>query len=254
MTNRKKLLLILSILLGLNTNALMAELTQTQLHATLGIVTNFVLDDNTIYHHGIEYKIVISPYTGKQWLDRNLGASQVCTSFDDPLCFGDYYQWGRDADGHQESNSSTTATLATDVNNVGTSSFIIGSQDWASVDSSGAIRLANWSKTDGSSVCPVGFRVPTLGDMQAELFVSGSASITDSASAFNNFLRLPSAGIRMNSILTLAGQVGLIWIANFSAVVLFDNSDASITAPSDHIVGMPVRCVKGPISPDIPLV
>ena len=251
----KKLLLTLSMMLGLNTSALMAELTQTELDATLGIVTNFILDDNTVYHHGIEYKIVISPYTGKQWLDRNLGASQVCTSFDDPLCFGDYYQWGRDADGHQESNSSTTATLATDINNVGHGDFIIGTGDWASVDSNGSLRAANWSATDGSSVCPVGFRVPTSGDIQAELFATGSAEITDNISAFNSFLKLPSAGARLylDGTVSYAGLQGFMWSSYFWVMLHFDGSSAQGNA-IPLTAGLTIRCVKGPISPDIPLV
>jgi hypothetical protein len=40
-------------------------------------------------------------HTGKVWLDRNLGARQVCTSSTDAACFGDLYQWGRAKDGHE---------------------------------------------------------------------------------------------------------------------------------------------------------
>ena len=51
--------------------------------------------DGTISHNGKSYGTVTSSYTGKVWLDRNLGASQVCTALDDTACYGDYYQWGR---------------------------------------------------------------------------------------------------------------------------------------------------------------
>jgi len=85
-------------------------LTDTQLHAVLGVVTNFILDDGGITHNGVKYDTVTSPYTGRVWLDRNLGASQVCTSATDTACYGDYYQWGRGHDGHQSSSSLTTAT------------------------------------------------------------------------------------------------------------------------------------------------
>lgn len=43
--------------------------------------------------------VVISPYTGKTWMDRNLGATQVATSSTDAASFGDLYQWGRANDG-----------------------------------------------------------------------------------------------------------------------------------------------------------
>jgi len=36
--------------------------------------------------------------TGRVWMDRNLGASQVATSSTDPLSLGDLYQWGRGTD------------------------------------------------------------------------------------------------------------------------------------------------------------
>ncbi|MCX8486231.1 MAG: hypothetical protein ORN53_03470, partial [Crocinitomicaceae bacterium] len=45
------------------------------------------------------YGTVISPYTAKVWMDRNLGASQVATSSNDAASYGDLYQWGRATDG-----------------------------------------------------------------------------------------------------------------------------------------------------------
>ena len=53
---------------------------------------------------------VLNPITGKTWMDRNLGASQVATSSSDAAAYGDLYQWGRRADGHQCRNSPTTTT------------------------------------------------------------------------------------------------------------------------------------------------
>ena len=251
MMNRKKLLLTLSMMLGLNTSALMAELTQTELDATLGIVTNFILDDG-ITHNGSTYKTVTSPYTGRVWLDRNLGASQVCASFDDPLCYGDYYQWGRDYDGHQESNSSTTSTQATDVTTVGHSDFITSnntySYDWAqSADSNGSLRSANWSKTDGSSVCPVGFRVPTQTELQAETTDNG---VTNSASAFTNFLKLPSAGYRdyFDGSMFGVGSWGNLWSSSASGSsashLFFDSGSADWYSYDYRAYGLSVRCLR----------
>ncbi|KAA0437146.1 MAG: hypothetical protein FXV80_06575, partial [Candidatus Thioglobus sp.] len=61
--------------------------------------------------NGVTYDIVISA-TGRTWLDRNLGANQVATAIGDAASFGDFYQWGRPADGHQLRTTSTTDTLA----------------------------------------------------------------------------------------------------------------------------------------------
>src|SRR6056297_1536419 len=77
---------------------------------------------------------VTNPTTGEIWMDRNLGATQVATSSTDADAYGDLYQWGRAADGHQLRTSGTTSTLATsDI--PGHSDFItIGSSpyDWRS--------------------------------------------------------------------------------------------------------------------------
>lgn len=48
---------------------------------------------------------------GLVWMDRNLGATQAATSSTDTAAYGDYYQWGRDSDGHQFATSGTTTTL-----------------------------------------------------------------------------------------------------------------------------------------------
>ncbi len=55
---------------------------------------------------------VTSTTTGKTWMDRNLGASQAATSSTDVLSYGDLYQWGRFADGHQCRTSGTISTLS----------------------------------------------------------------------------------------------------------------------------------------------
>jgi len=199
----------------------------------------------TITHNGTTYGTATSPYTGKVWLDRNLGAAQVCTSFNDTACYGDYYQWGRNSDGHQDSTSSASPTQAADVNTTG-SSFIIGSSDWASVDGVGTTRTANWSATDGSSVCPVGFRVPTLAELQAETLDNG---VTNSATAFSNFLKLPSAGYRGNASGTLdsQGSWGYVWTSSVngsgSRYVGFGSSFAR-SNNLDRASGFTVRCLR----------
>jgi len=57
----------------------------------------------TFTYNGIEvtYGIINSPVTSRRWLDRNLGASNVPTAYNDYVNLGDLFQWGRSADGHQ---------------------------------------------------------------------------------------------------------------------------------------------------------
>ena len=64
------------------------------------------------------------------WMDRNLGASQKATSSTDPASYGDLYQWGRRADGHQIIDSNITVgpiASGTEGDN-----FITSTSDWLS--------------------------------------------------------------------------------------------------------------------------
>jgi hypothetical protein len=162
----------------------------------------------SITHNGTTYGFVTSSKTGRVWLDRNLGADRVCTSFDDIDCYGDYYQWGRNFDGHQDSTSDINNAKATNVDNVGHGDLIIVNGDWASVDSTGSTRSANWSKTDGSSVCPVGFRVPNISELKADTLNNG---ITNRDTAFTSFLKLPSAGYRSRDTISSINRDGYFW-------------------------------------------
>jgi hypothetical protein len=161
---------------------------------------------NEIIWKGLGYNTVTSPHTGRIWLDRNLGATQVCTAYNDSACYGDYYQWGRNSDGHEKLSSDTTSIQATNVTTVGHSKFIKdpindgnGDQgDWAlDADQNGSIRYNNWRKLDGTSICPVGFRVPTKNEIKAE--TTDIQGFDDNTDAFESFLKIPSAGFRDSS-------------------------------------------------------
>ena len=111
------------------------------------------MDSLRHFLNGIEYLTVTSPDTGKIWLDRNLGASQVCTSSTDSSCYGNLYQWGRNDDGH-ESSSTTTVTRASNIN-PGHTNFITQT-DWTTADSSGADRSSAWTDGGTNDICPAG--------------------------------------------------------------------------------------------------
>jgi len=49
-----------------------------------------------IHHKGVKYKTVLSPITNRIWLDRNIGASKVCSKFDDTDCYGYFYPWSNE--------------------------------------------------------------------------------------------------------------------------------------------------------------
>ena len=205
----------------------------------------------SITHNGTTYNKITSPYTGKIWLDRNIGASRVCTSYNDTECYGDYYQWGRDADGHEKSTSSTTSTQASSITYAG-SRFITSSStysnDWASsADSGGSLRSWNWSKTDGSFICPVGYRVPTVTELEAETTKSSNA-VSNRLDAFNNFLKLPAAGLRsLSGDLLAQGTESYYWTTTYSSTKstrIYFGSTTTTTVLHDRAYGRSIRCIK----------
>ena len=209
------------------------------------------------------YGLVCSPHTGKVWLDRNLGATMVCSGsrvdFENDTayivsqedCFGDYYQWGRDADGHEKSTSSSAGTIVDDENdleNAGDEFIknINSPYDWASVDSDGSIRKGNWSATDGSSVCPIGYRVPTEAELTAE---TTGADVTNRDIEFSSFLKLPSAGLRygLAGSMHYVGSRVCLWSASVvgsgSRLLYFEFGDA-VWVNGGRAYGQAVRCLR----------
>jgi len=209
--------------------------------------------NKTIIHNGVTYKTVISPYTKKVWLDRNLGASEVCSSVTDSACYGDYYQWGRLSDGHEKATSSISTSQALSITDAG-DSFIDASDydsvkwDWAhNIDSNGTLRSINWAKTDGSSICPIGFRVPTISELKAETIdINATKNV---AVAFNSFLKLPAAGERSsdNGLFSLGYSVEL-WsntiVPTTSSKNLIISSLQAGEVDRGRQMGLAVRCIE----------
>ena len=210
-------------------------------------VTSTSVETGTITHNGFTYEGVTSPYTGRVWLDRNLGASQVCTTLDDTSCYGGYYQWGRNTDGHQISASATSTAQATDITNVG-NNFVIDNTDWTTEDDDGTLRSINWSTTDGSSVCPVGYRVPSTEEFENEIALAGTA-LTNNIDIFNSFLKLPSAGNRnaFSGSMNDQGSNGFIWSSSFAGEFSSNfgfNSSSVHTSANALSFGFSIRCIQ----------
>jgi uncharacterized protein (TIGR02145 family) len=206
--------------------------------------------------NGFTYNIITSPITGKKWLDRNLGASQACTSSTDSACYGDYFQWGRLADGHEKSNSTLSSTQVSTITSVG-NQFINGNSDWTTADADGSLRIIQWSKIDGTGICPVGFRVPTITELTAEILDytgtndinTGAVKVTNSATAFQNFLKLPVAGSHEGNTGNIYrnGLWGYIWVNSINGYnskdVFFNNSTGG-TYYYNRSYGFSVRCME----------
>ena len=182
---------------------------------------------------------VTSPTTGKTWMDRNLGATRAATSSKDEKSYGDLYQWGRGKDGHESRNSTITTTTATSAD-AGHDKFIIADDNWTSF--TGGL----W-QSGLNDPCPIGYRIPTEAELDAERVKFSSQ---DATGAFTSFLKLPAAGYRhyTSASLTDVGSIGYYWsstVSNTSAAVNLDFSEnyASIFF-GYRTSGFSVRCIK----------
>jgi len=186
---------------------------------------------------------VTNPVTGKIWMDRNLGASQVATSSNDPNAYGDLYQWGRRSDGHQCRNSSTTNTLSSTDEPVH-SNFIIAPYlpyDWQITPNNNL-----WQSMNGlNNPCPLGYRIPTEMELEAERLSWVSTNI---AGAFASPLKFTLTGMR-NQIggLQYVGSTGHYWssgIAGTNPRGLLCFSSGANWNDLDKAYGLAIRCIK----------
>jgi uncharacterized protein (TIGR02145 family) len=187
---------------------------------------------------------VTNPTTGQIWMDRNLGASQVATSSTDVNSYGDLYQWGRRADGHQCRTSPTTLTLSS-IDQPAHGDFILppsAPYDWRSPQN---VNL--WQGVNGvNNPCPSGYRIPTETEINAERL---SWSQNNSAGAFASPLKLPMAGMRShnNGSLSSVGGNGSYWSSTLSGTssrMLGSNSASAGMNDQLRAVGFSVRCLK----------
>lgn len=197
------------------------------------------------------YGIVVS--SGKCWLDRNLGATQVATSSTDVDAYGDVYQWGRLADGHQLRTASITFTQSSS-DTPGNANFIVGGgggQDWRNPANDNL-----WQGVNGiNNPCPAGFRLPTAQEFTDEIN-SWPTNQRNLAGAINSPLKMPAAGRRAaTGGFSDVGSVGRYWtsstISGNSAVntLSFSNSFADFIPSAfvdawNRANGQSVRCIK----------
>ena len=185
----------------------------------------------------------ITTATGRKWMDKNLGATQVATSSYDTASYGGLYQWGRNTDGHQLRDSPTSTSLSIgdkpDNNN-----FIINSDgsdtDWRTT--------ANDNLWDGinstNNPCPNGFRIPTASEWTAEI---GGWQSLNQVGAFASPLKLPIPGYRNNGVL-IEADFSFYWASdtgnnNQAQNLYITNTGASIIW-YPKMRGLSVRCIQ----------
>ena len=175
------------------------------------------------------------------WMDRNLGASQVATSSIDVASYGDLYQWGRAADGHQKRTSGTTKTLSS-TDSPSNALFIIGSADWRIV-----VNDNLWQGVNGvNNPCPVGSRLPTYAEWVTEM---ASWSSKNASGAFASPLKLPMAGLRDygNGSIWSVDNIGYYWNSTISSTFpqyLYFNNSTALLSTHYRTGGFSCRCIK----------
>ena len=190
---------------------------------------------------------VTNPTTGKIWMDRNLGASQVATSSQDALAFGDLYQWGRRADGHQCRTSPTIATLSS-VDQPAHGDFIIAPNapyDWRSPQNTNL-----WQGVNGiNNPCPSGYRIPTQAETIAEK--TTWTPYSNAAGAFASPLKLPLASHREIDGTPNPYQSmdpgGRYWSSTIFGTNSYNNlffTNGNQNQNSNRAFGYSVRCIK----------
>jgi uncharacterized protein (TIGR02145 family) len=196
---------------------------------------------------------VTNPTTGKTWMDRNLGASQVATSSTDNSAYGDLYQWGRRADGHQCRNSNTTTTLSSSAQPAN-SLFILAPNspnNWLTY-----VDNTLWNGVSAvNNPCPIGYRIPTESEYTAE-FTSWSSPYADGA--FNSPLKFTLA-VGRNATTGAIGNGSAnswgsywnkqIWTNSQARMMVFyvyasSSTPAVVNSMVPAANGRSVRCIK----------
>ncbi len=199
----------------------------------------------------------VTSSTGKIWMDRNLGAKQVATSYNDYQAYGSLYQWGRGSDGHElinwtnattgtSANTTTTTISTTDV--PGNSNFIVTNnsyKDWRTTPNDNL-----WQGVNGTNnPCPSGFRLPTITEWTNEKNAWGAIT-SGSTSAFSSPLKLTVAGMRhFYSGSPGAGSSCYYWASSVLAAgqanaFYFDGTSSTQASGYNRGFGFAVRCIK----------
>lgn len=205
----------------------------------------------------VTYGIIVSS-TGKRWLDRNLGATGLPTSFEDFQKAGDFFEWGRLADGHQlvvrGAGSITDVTFVNgtvgpfpDARSSSTTpsihKFIIlvgdePEQDWLNPQNSNL-----WQGVNGiNNPCPSGWRIPTLDEWVAE-------NISNLEDGFTKLKLTKTGFVQPTSATVSAGIAGFWWASTIGTDTkyskgAFATTTAFFTGDRFRAQGLTCRCVK----------
>jgi uncharacterized protein (TIGR02145 family) len=215
-----------------------------------------ILNQISFWYDGELVTFGVVKHRDRYWLDRNLGASQVAKSLNDTLAYGDLFQWGRKADGHQF--YSTQAVLDEQIPQKELSLYtnfftsITGFKSWASQWCDGTRQMET-----STNVCPDGWHVPS-----AIEWITAMEYWDDLMDAFNSSLKIPASYVRhsdgkiesRNDKIHITGRDFSVhyWCStpNYqihgqaNATYMKINSKCNLFDVYNFTNGMPVRCIK----------
>ncbi|WP_413512163.1 FG-GAP-like repeat-containing protein [Myroides odoratus] len=195
---------------------------------------------------------------GTIWLQQNLGSEQVATSATDTSGFGDLFQWGRWADGHQKRTSTVSSEVVTPNNPLGlgatNTKFYATSPSWwaagNATDTWEARTPQDVSAIDGCDPCKAlgeGWSLPTQDQWQASI---DAEHITNIQTAFDSNLRLTVAGARGSSGVYNDGVRGYYWSKttssnrDFAKHLYYSNFIVNTGAGAPREQGSAIRCIR----------
>jgi uncharacterized protein (TIGR02145 family) len=210
---------------------------------TAGGVHNFALSGTPSCSFSRSTIEGVTGEAGKIWMAYNLGATAPANSSVDIAQYGDLYQWGRGADGHQIKTSGTMDRRS-DTDSPG-SLFILSPgplSDWRIPQN-----ISLWQGLAGiNNPCPPGFRIPTISEWDLEAAASGIINIE---TAYTSVLKLTVSGFRVghSGVVMYEGHSGYYSSSTVNGTqsrgfIFQRNSISSGNIFRGH--GLSVRCIK----------
>jgi uncharacterized protein (TIGR02145 family) len=206
-------------------------------------------DSITFWYNGELVTYGVVKYKGRYWLDRNSGAQRAASTIHDTLSYGDLFQWGREADGHQiGENQIIEVELAPTSKQPNHNGYIFSdnSKDW-NQNNKWVKRWYNGSPVIeiSTNVCPLGWHVPT----QLE-WVQTLTGWRNREDAFNSPLKIPAFNYRdSHCFLSKKSLCTFLWSSTpgpetGSAAALFLSVEGVWVRDSYYIKsGYGVRCI-----------